>query len=619
MSAVFGQVVTVMHQGNTEVQLRVFGDERYSRHETLDGYTVIYEKDYDTYFYAEVVDGRFVSSRVPITQPPPHGLPKHLQESAEVRKARSLERMMALGLPLTADGPFATFGPVNGLLQGRQVSRGPVRGLTILVDFQDVTNTVPTATIDAMLNGDNFTANGNVASVRRYFEIVSNGQLIFSNDVVGPFKLSHNRSFYHQTLMVDEVVQLAAAGGVDLSRYDSRHEGIVDALSILYAGPSLFTSNDSLLWPHNWTRVININGIRTNLYQLSGIGRSANDLIIGTFCHECGHMLCRFPDLYDYGNRDGDFGDSAGLGMYCLMASGSNSDGGRSPSPVSAYLRDLVNWCTAVDINDPRRYELRHGDYGTVYKYRTNRSNEYFIIENRLQRDMDRALPANGLAVYHCDIKGSNEFQEGTVARHYQCALLQADGHRDLETVPNNYGDGGDLYTTHVGVVVADDTNPSSRMWDGADSGLRLSNVEIDDDVIRVTVGAAEPSPSVIAGEAAPDKAIPDFPAAGITSAITLAGNGNVQDMKVNVQITHTYIGDLRIELLSPANRRTVLHNRAGGSLHDLNAIYTSAPPSVLGAQIGQPVQGRWVLRITDLARRDVGRLVKWGLEVTAG
>jgi subtilisin-like proprotein convertase family protein len=365
--------------------------------------------------------------------------------------------------------------------------------------------------------------------------------------------------------------------------------------------------------------VIDVNGIRTNLYQLSGIGRTANDLIIGTFCHECGHMLCRFPDLYDYGNRDGDFGDSAGLGMYCLMASGSNSDGGRSPSPVSAYLRDLVNWCTEVDITEPGRYELVHGDYGTVYKYRTTRANEYFMIENRLQLGMDRALPANGLAVYHCDIKGSNEFQEGTLARHYQSALLQADGHRDLETAPNNYGDGGDLYTTNAGVIVSDETNPSSRMWDGADSGLRLSNVELDENVIRVTSGADVAAPMVVAGAASPNRAIPDYPAGGITSAISLAGSGTVQAMTVHVEITHTYIGDLRVELLSPTNRRTILHNRAGGNTHDLTATYTSEPPSVLGAQIGQPVQGSWVLRITDLARRDIGRLVKWSIEIATG
>ena len=84
--------------------------------------------------------------------------------------------------------------------------------------------------------------------------------------------------------------------------------------------------------------------------------------------------------------------------------------------------------------------------------------------------DLDRALPASGLAVYHCDILGSNELQEGTAAKHYQCALLQADGRRDLE-LNVNQGDGGDLFGQTAGVVLSAESSPHSREWDGRDSG----------------------------------------------------------------------------------------------------------------------------------------------------
>ncbi len=101
--------------------------------------------------------------------------------------------------------------------------------------------------------------------------------------------------------------------------------------------------------------------MKTFFYMLSSMGRSKDDLSIGTFCHESGHMLCRWPDLYDYGSRDGDFEKSAGLGYYCLMSAGNHNDNGRTPSPVCAYLRNLVGWCDkAVRLNKGGQYQADH-------------------------------------------------------------------------------------------------------------------------------------------------------------------------------------------------------------------------------------------------------------------
>ena len=46
---------------------------------------------------------------------------------------------------------------------------GTVRGLTILVTFQDVGSTVTRQDVTAMLNDQSYTANGNFCSVREYF------------------------------------------------------------------------------------------------------------------------------------------------------------------------------------------------------------------------------------------------------------------------------------------------------------------------------------------------------------------------------------------------------------------------------------------------------------------
>jgi hypothetical protein len=165
------------------------------------------------------------------------------------------------------------------------------------------------------------------------------------------------------------------------------------------------------------------------------------------------------------------------------MSSGNHLDEGRTPSPICAYLRELAGWPDqVVCLNNKGSYEAIHGDYETLYKYQVNSSsseigNEYFIVENRFRSGLDSYLPSSGLAVYHCDIGGSNEWQEGSPMRHYQCALLQADGRNDLERDPNNRGDAGDLFGKVDGVALDYGTFPSSRGWDQSDSELVIANI----------------------------------------------------------------------------------------------------------------------------------------------
>lgn len=539
---------------------------------------------------------------------------RHLQDSQAVRLAKIEERLM-LHHPAEAamHEVVRTFGPNQGLLTGRQLSIGAVRGLTILVNFKDVTSTTTRADVDDMLNGAGFTRNGNVCSVREYFRRVSNGKLDYTNTVVGPYTLTRPRSHYINSLLVAEALQLAVNDGVDLAQFDSQGENIIDALNILYAGQSVYQGD---LWPHNSFIDLRFGQMTTNLYVLTGLGRNPAELSIGTFCHENGHLLCRFPDMYDYGSRDGDNLKSAGIGMYCLMGSGNHLDNGRSPSPVCAYLRDLAGWAdNAVDLNTAGSYEAKHGDYGTVMKFRASKGNEYFLVENRTRTGLDRALPASGLALYHCDIFGSNEHQEGTADRHYQCALLQADGRLDLERNPQNTGDSTDLYGPAAGVAVSSTSLPHTREWDGRESGLVVADISEPGEVVTFRVGQAVASQTV-KGSQSPNLDIPENNPGGVSSAIRIAGSGVVRRIRVDVEITHTYIGDLLVELLSPTGRRAVLHAREGGGQNGLTLSRDSNQPGQLSNLVGQPMQGDWILRVSDRAAEDVGTLRKWGVEI---
>ena len=154
MSAVFGERLVFPQDAGPPVQLVVWGDEFYARRETTSGYTVVYDRGLGLYCYAQLARGRFVTTGVPIVKPPPPGIPPHLHEWPLVRRDRVAIRSRALE-PVSesvADDVDLTFGAADGLLTGRRVDRGTVRGLTVLIQFPDQQSSVTTSQVDALLN-----------------------------------------------------------------------------------------------------------------------------------------------------------------------------------------------------------------------------------------------------------------------------------------------------------------------------------------------------------------------------------------------------------------------------------------------------------------------------------
>jgi M6 family metalloprotease-like protein len=616
MCQVTGEVVVLGQHVGGDVQLRVFGDEFYARYETLDGHTVLYDTDAGRYCYALLAAGRLVSSGVPISKPPPDGVPRHLMEDGSIRGevfGLRYDEIRPQDQDFSVSGE-RTFGPDDGLLSGRTLHEGVVVGLTLLVDFVDVKTRITADDVSRMMNEPGYTDHGNACSVRDYFLQLSSGRLDYSNVVVGPIQLSKRRSHYINNSLVEEAIDLAVSQhGVDLSAFDSRGEGIVDAINILYAGQSQYVGK---IWPHNSVKEVVHNGVRTHFYQLTGLGSNPVDLRIGTICHENGHLLCRFPDMYDYGKRDQDNKDSAGIGRYCLMGSGNHLDNRRTPSPVCAYLRYLAGWANdVVMLNTPGAYQARHGAYDQVMKYELPAPNEFFLVENRSRLGLDAHLPSSGLAVYHCDTRGSNEWQDGTKLRHYQCALIQADGRRDLEN-DNNSGDADDLYRDVPQIALAHDTVPHTRRWDGADSGLTISAIGSPGEIIDFTVGEPIGPRRVVSGQSFPDLLIPDADVEGAHDVITLDTTGSVVSVGLTVNIIHTWIGDLTVTLIAPDGSRIVVHDRSGTSKDDIHLDIDPTSFPALGDLAGGPAGGPWTLEAIDHASRDVGRLLDWGVAV---
>lgn len=92
------------------------------------------------------------------------------------------------------------------------------------------------------------------------------------------------------------------------------------------------------------------------------------------------------------------------------------------------------------------------------------------------------------------------------------------------------------------------------------------------------------------------------------------------RDIKVHLDIKHTHVGDLSVNLVPPANSSespVTLHNREGGGEHDLIKTYNVQNTPDLQRFVGKNLQGDWMLEVADKAEQDEGEIRSLSLELT--
>ena len=97
-----------------------------------------------------------------------------------------------------------------------------------------------------------------------------------------------------------------------------------------------------------------------------------------------------------------------------------------------------------------------------------------------------------------------------------------------------------------------------------------------------------------------------------IRDAITVGQSGNATSVSVAVDVTHTYIGDLKIDIIAPDGTTRTLHDRTGYETDDIDQTYA---PDFAGVSIA----GDWTLRVRDGAGGDTGTLNGWTLTIGHG
>lgn len=147
-----------------------------------------------------------------------------------------------------------------------------------------------------------------------------------------------------------------------------------------------------------------------------------------------------------------------------------------------------------------------------------------------------------------------------------------------------------------------------------SDAGLKAAEFKRPANVVAVVPAPAQleepaaPADIVTSeGSAEPRLAIPDNDPRGVTSVIHLADSLTVERLTVDLEINHTYRGDLVVSIEHDGVSE-VLHDRTGGSADDLVRSFSTSRFAGLEAR------GDWTLKVTDLARADVGHLVRWSV-----
>lgn len=131
-------------------------------------------------------------------------------------------------------------------------------------------------------------------------------------------------------------------------------------------------------------------------------------------------------------------------------------------------------------------------------------------------------------------------------------------------------------------------------------------------EAVKAVAGALDAEP-VVDTEVPANLEIPDR-GRPVTSSIDIPDAGAIADLRVRVDIAHTFIGDLRVDLIAPDGTAVSLHRNTGGSANDLVKTYSVEELPALRSLLGKDIAGTWRLRVVDTFRLDVGRLKGWRL-----
>jgi len=103
------------------------------------------------------------------------------------------------------------------------------------------------------------------------------------------------------------------------------------------------------------------------------------------------------------------------------------------------------------------------------------------------------------------------------------------------------------------------------------------------------------------------DVDIPDNNTTGVRGDLVVDHAGEAGTIDIHVDIKHTYVGDLKIEIFAPDGASAVLRDQTGGSSNDIDENYSINAGT-------RDATGTWQLKVSDHAGADVGYIDSWSI-----
>ncbi|QIE59135.1 HYR domain-containing protein [Rasiella rasia] len=218
----------------------------------------------------------------------------------------------------------------------------------------------------------------------------------------------------------------------------------------------------------------------------------------------------------------------------------------------------------------------------------------------------------------------------------FQLSVAQGSVNGTLSNDYNGTNDASDFYPVGTTTVTWTYTDAAGF------SASCTMDVTVTDDEAPVIVCAGAETPTLGSATEIVNTPIPDNDPAGLTSTLTVTDDFDITDLNVNLDINHSWIGDLIVTLTAPdGTTASVIVDRPGvptstvGCNNTVNDILVDMddeavdmieepclteyngsfiPNEALSVFDGMSTLGDWTLFITDNAGLDTGSLNSWTL-----